>query len=262
MRFFMLSDFHLGQEDVLENAKEQMMNLCARIRSDISPDEVILFILMGDIVNKSDIGAFADAKVCLDCIRDGLTGLSVKFEFVPGNHDIPAGNILPFDRFIAEYNPSCSFSNSGAYSVVYEDVNFIFAESNMLRDHRLPGKIDLEAIRHEIKPIKNILFCHHGFEQSYGGDHDTVNDAGAVLNTLKDMGIDFVFHGHTHRSEASFTKNGIVEIGCGTIQGDISQMDGIQNQFSVGYIRDKNIINVDRFVISKDGGGVFPKETI
>ncbi len=262
MRFFMLSDFHLGQDAILEKAKEQLMNLCSRIRSDINPDEVILFILMGDIVNKSDVRAFDDAKVCLDCIREGLAGLLVKFEFVPGNHDIPSGDILPFDGFIAEYNPSCSFKNSGAYSAVYEDVNFIFADSNILRDHSLPGKLDLEAIRHEIKPIKNILFCHHGFEQSYGGDHDTVNDAGTVLNRLKDMGIDFVFHGHTHRAEASYTKNGIVEIGCGTIHGDISWMDGIQNQFSVGYIRDKKIINVDRFVISKDGGGVFPKETI
>lgn len=262
MRFFMLSDLHLGQDTVLENAKEQMKDLCGRIRADIDPDETILFIIMGDIVNKSDVRAFDIAKECLDCICDNLTGMKVKFEFVPGNHDLPNGNIYPFDKFITQYNSNCCFRKKGAYSVVYEDVNFIFADSNMLRDHKLPGKLDLEAIQGEIKPMRNLLFCHHGFEQSYEGDHDTVYNARTVLNKLQDMKIDFVFHGHTHRSEASLTKNGIVEIGCGTIYGDTSWMDGIQNQFSVGYIRDKKIIAVDRFVISKDGGGVYPRETI
>ena len=156
MRFFMLSDLHLGQDIVLEKAKEQMKDLCGRIRADIDPDETILFIIMGDIVNKSDVRAFDIAKECLDCICDNLTGMKVKFEFVPGNHDLPNGNIYPFDKFITQYNSNCCFRKKGAYSVVYEDVNFIFADSNMLRDHKLPGKLDLEAIQGEIKPMRNL----------------------------------------------------------------------------------------------------------
>lgn len=52
MRFFMLSDLHLGQDAVLEKAKEQIKDLCGRIRADIDPDETILFIIMGILLTK------------------------------------------------------------------------------------------------------------------------------------------------------------------------------------------------------------------
>lgn len=262
MKFFMISDLHLGKGVEVRKAKEQLVNLCSRIRADSYPQETILFVIMGDVINASETSAFVDAKICLDCLREELTGYTVKFEFVPGNHDLPAGDISPFDRFIAEYNPSCSFGKAGAYSVVYDGINFIFADSNITRDYRLPGKLDLESIRREVKPMMNLLFCHHGFEQSYGGDHDTISNANEVLNTLGNMGIQFVFHGHTHRADSSIAKNGIIEIGCGTLFKNVTDMDGIQNQFSVGYIRNEQVIRVDRFVVSKDGSNVYPSETI
>lgn len=112
----MISDLHLGKGVSVGKAKEQLEILCSKIRTDFSHKETILFIIMGDIINASDTTAFADARVCLNCIREEMRGYTVKFEFVPENHDLPAGNIDPFDRFIAEYGASCPFGGAPVYS--------------------------------------------------------------------------------------------------------------------------------------------------
>lgn len=262
MKFFMISDLHLGKGNDVDKAKNQLIDLCALIRTQSYPKEILLFIIMGDVINASDIDAYEDAKECLDCIKEELSNYEVRFEFIPGNHDLPSGDIGPFNNFVANYSPSCSFATNAAYSVQYEGINFIFADTNLFRDHRMPGMIDLNEIYKEVKDGTNLLFTHHAFEQNYGGDHDTIQNPKVVLNELKSMGVSFVFHGHTHRSDVTETQNGIVEIGCGTLLKDISDMDGIQNQFSVGYTQEGEISRVDRIVVAKDGGNVYPSATI
>ena len=105
----MISDLHFGKGVSVAKAKSQLEALCGKIRTEFTPIETILFIIMGDIINASDTTAFADARVCLNCIREELHDFAVKFEFIPGNHDLPSGNIEPFDKFIAEYGASCPF---------------------------------------------------------------------------------------------------------------------------------------------------------
>jgi|GEM_PF-1378833 len=262
MRFFMISDLHFGIGLSVEKAKGQFVTLCRKIRSDFSLEDTILFIIMGDIIFRGDTAAFSDARICLDCIREELGGRTVKFEFLPGNHDLTNGNFDDFDKFTAEYGSSNPFGRTGVYSKTYDDVNFIFADSNLSRDHRLPGKLDIEAIRTEAKKTLNLLFCHHGFTHCYGDDHDTIENGYMVLKDLESMGIQFAFHGHTHRADTTLLKEGIVEIGCGTMFSDVSVMDGIPNQFTVGYIREKKLVMVERFIVSKDGGNGFPRETL
>ena len=63
MRFFVISDLHLGKEVSVNKAKEQLEALCSKIRIDFSPKETILFIIMGDIINAGDTIAFTDARV-------------------------------------------------------------------------------------------------------------------------------------------------------------------------------------------------------
>lgn len=262
MRFFIISDLHLSNGVSLDDAKEQLTCLCSKIRIDFSPKETILFIVLGDIINASDITAFSEARICLDYICEELKGRDVKFEFVPGNHDLPSGDINYFNQFISNYGSYCSFNKSNAYSRVYDNVNFIFADSNLSRDHRLPGKLDIDAIHAEVKDTLNVLFCHHGFTHSYGGDHDTIEHGENVLEELKNINIKFAFHGHTHRADATMTQSGIVEIGCGTLFKDITDMPGIQNQFSVGYINEGKIVRIERLIMSKDGSNLFPSEII
>ena len=262
MRFFAISDLHLGEGLGVDKAKEQLKSLCSRIRADFQPNETIVFVIMGDIINASNTNAFDDVRVCLSCIKKELHQFSVKFEFVPGNHDLPEGDIGPFNRFIAEFGDVYEYSKKHAYSRVYEDVNYIFADSNLHRDHRMPGKIDLEEIRNLVRPGENLLFCHHAFEHDSGSGHDIIENGSLLLKQLKAMGIGFAFHGHTHRSDITISENGIVEIGTGALLKDLHDMDGVQNQFTSGCIRNGKLFQVERYVISKDGGTTFPKATL
>lgn len=131
----MISDLHMGEGLGVDKAKEQLKSLCSRIRADFQPNETIVFVIMGDIINASNTNAFDDVRVCLSCIKTELHQFSVKFEFVPGNHDLPEGDIGPFNRFIAEFGNVYEYSKKHAYSRIYEDVNFVFADSNLYRDH-------------------------------------------------------------------------------------------------------------------------------
>lgn len=262
MRFFVISDLHMGETIKIDVAKQQLKSLCSRIRADFPPKETILFIIMGDIINASNTSAFDDVGECLRFLRTELCQYTVKFEFVPGNHDLPEGDIEPFDKFITEFCSFCGYSKQHAYSCVYEDVNFVFADSNLYRDHRKPGKIDIEEIQNYIQPGQNILFCHHAFEHNFGGGHDTIENGSQLLKELKTMGFSFVFHGHTHRSDITVSENGIVEIGTGALLKNLHDMDGVQNQFTSGCIRNGKLIQVDRYVVSKDGGTTFPKATL
>ena len=262
MRFFVISDLHMGEGLGVDKAKEQLKSLCSRIRADFPPNETIVFIIMGDVINASNTDAFDDVRMCLNCIKTELNQFDVKYEFVPGNHDLPEGDIGPFDRFIAEFGNIYEYGNKHAYSRVYGNVNFVFADSNLYRDHRKAGKIDLEEIRRLVLPGQNILFCHHAFEHDFGGGHDVIENGPLLLKQLNAMGVRFVFHGHTHRSDITISENGVVEIGTGALLKDLHDMDGVQNQFTSGCIRNGKLFRVERYIVSKDGGTTFPKATL
>ena len=262
MKFYMLSDLHLGNNTKIDDAKDILSRLCSRIRASSPTSEILLFIIMGDLIHASKTSAFDDAKKCLDHICFELKEYNVNFEFVPGNHDIHEEDLVEFDKFITQYGARNMFSKKSTYSRIYDNVNFIFADSNLSRDYRKPGQLDISAIEKETKDMQNLLFCHHGFTHSYIGDHDTVENGHLVLSQLEKMNIGFAFHGHAHRSEATVSQAGISEIGCGTFLQDISDMDGVFNQFSVGYIRDGKVIYIERMLLTKDGGDGFAREAL
>lgn len=260
MRFFVISDLHLDVDFNITKAKALLKDLCSRIRAEI-PQEKILFIFLGDIINAGNVSGFDSARSCLHFIQEELPEYDVRFEFVPGNHDSPAGDIEPFDKFIAEFGVNHSFESSGAYSEVYDDVNFIFADSIRHREHSKAGELDLDAIKKNIKSnMQNILFCHHAFAQSHGGSHDSIEDSAACLKILADMSISFVFHGHTHRADEARKFKKIIEIGCGSLFDRADWLDelDIQNQFTTGGIRDGRIVDVGRCILSRDGSDIFP----
>lgn len=266
MRFFMLSDLHIGSGVPIAVIKAQLTRLCCTIRKESTPGETILFVIMGDVIHRGDASQFSDAQICLDHIRDELDKFNVAFEFVPGNHDFSDGDISAFDEFVLRYGTKGAFKEKPVYSRVYDGINFIFADSNLNRKHNLPGKLDVRAIADERKDsCKNIVFCHHGFTHDYGDSHAIIEGGEQVLRELRELHMSFVFHGHTHRADATYFADEIVEIGCGTAFCDVSDTTGLYNQFTVGCIRHGEIVSVDRYVFSTDGsayprGRLYPKE--
>lgn len=270
MRFYILSDFHFGYETGGERAQALLDKLCSKIIRETAPGSTVLFIVLGDIIHRGMSDAYEQAGKCFDEIICQLINFNVYFEIVPGNHDVAEQDIAPFIRFSNRYSATGNFyDKKNTYAREYARVNFIFTDSVLSRIHNEPGKIDLGEIKSNIRmELQNILFCHHSFTHSSGGDHDTVTDGADILKKLEDMGVRFAFHGHTHRADASFATGHIVEIGCGTLSGDLTGMDAIFHQFAVGAIRDGKIITVDRWVDTGDGGSgfaqgrLYPKEKL
>ncbi len=260
MRFYILSDLHLGKEFGSTAACDILRKLCSEIRKSTKPGETVLFIILGDIANKGDVLSFNTAKECLDLIYEELYEYSAKFEFVPGNHDLEKGKekLFSFDQFIAAYGSNHAYESKPVHSIIYENVNFIFADSTLTRVYNDPGKLDIDAIRAETKSgFTNILFCHHTLSHSYGDNHNSIEDSANIQMQLTNMHIYFLFHGHLHRTDITVPKNGLVEIGCGSLVGDISGMTGIFHQFAVGYIQDGRITYVERWIDTSDGNSMF-----
>lgn len=263
MRFYILSDLHFGYETNMEQAQALLEKLCSKINSETAPGSTVLFIVLGDIIDRGMSDAYEQASKCFDDIKRQLTNFNVCFEIVPGNHDVVDQDIVEFTRFSNRYCEASKFNEKNTYAKEYAGVNFIFTDSVLGRIYNEPGTLDLEEITTNIRPgIQNVLFCHHAFTHKGGGDHDTVTDGADILKELEGRYVKFAFHGHTHRAAVSFSTDHIAEIGCGTLSGNLSGMEGVFHQFTVGTIRDGKIITVDRWLDTSDGGGGFAQERL
>lgn len=258
MRFYILSDLHLRAEVETYKASDRIKKLCSKIRRSTDIGEDILFIVLGDIANKGEILSFDTARENLSLILAELKEYSVKFEFVPGNHDIESGSLGLFDQLTSVYGNSHSYESNSAYSSVYDGVNFIFADSTLSRDYAAPGRLDISAIRANVKQgLTNILFCHHAISHGHGSPHDVIEDSATVLAQLNSMGISYFFHGHVHDANITIPEDGLVEIGCGSLSGGISWLPSVFHQFLAGYIQDSRIALIERWIDTEDGHGDF-----
>ncbi len=265
MIVYMLSDFHFTSQNLNDEQKQNIKSLCEKIRSETPLDETILFILMGDIVHRSNTRCFSAASECLSLIKTELSSRNdrVQFHIIPGNHDLPQGDITAFVRFAEEFCKEYLSSTQSVYSIVCDGVNLIFSDSTINRDHTKPGSIDKNTIKKYIKQnMTNALFCHHAFTHNNGDIHDTIEYGEEVMKELKKCGISYFFHAHTHKSNSTIHENDEVEIGCGTYSMDVTDMKGVFNQFAVAYFSHGSLQHVDRLIITSDGNGLFPKSTL
>lgn len=265
MRFFMISDLHLEEQSGNNTiAKENISLLASKIRKEISPDEDILFIVLGDVCDTGIQNGYEIAKDYFGSLKRELKGFNVRFDFIPGNHDLINGNLKYFDNFIQTMGADYSFMNSAVVSREYGGVNFIFADSTLTRNYNGPGKLDLKAIQSKIKDgMQNILFCHYALTHRLEEDkHLCVTDGEKLSVELRKMGIGFYFHSHTHACDITLTNDRVSEIGCGSISKDVKDMPGVYNQFSVGNIRDGIIVGIDRWIVINDGNKEFAFESL
>ena len=116
MRFFMISDLHLGNPTDDNLASENITLLASKIRGDISPNEDVLFVILGDLIDRGQRNAFDCVEKHLAHLREELKDYKVKFEFIPGNHDLVDNTLEDFDNFIKKFGADYSFVNSTAVS--------------------------------------------------------------------------------------------------------------------------------------------------
>lgn len=263
MRFYVISDLHLRKKVEKYNASDRIRKLCSKIRQATDIGENILFVILGDIADKGEELSFATARDILSLIQDELKDYTVEFEFVPGNHDLDKGSLSLFDQLTSLYGSKHTFVSSSVYSTVHDNVNFIFADSTLSRDYAAPGKLDLDAIRANVKRgITNLLFCHHALSHGHGDPHDVVEDSATVIAYLNSIGISYFFHGHVHNANITIPEKGLVEVGCGSLSGGIDWLPSVFHQFLVGYIQDGRIALIERWVDTEDGHGDFAQNEL
>ena len=261
MRFYVLSDLHLKKDNELD-AIEMIKKVCEKIRISSKLDETILFFILGDVADKGNAKSFDLASACSNTIRSELRNYKVVFEFVPGNHDLINNNLKEFDDFTASQGNYHSFEKEPVYSKQYENVNFIFADSNLSRDPSSPGRIDINGIRSQCKSnMTNVLLFHHGLTFEDDDDkHNLIENPNKIIEQLKDMPIQYFFHGHKHY--ASIYANDFVDIGCGCFCEEVDWKAYVFNQFIVGYIDSGIIVKVERWGYSGDSRQQFMSETL
>ena len=71
MRFFMISDLHLSNQGS-KIADSTFQALYEKIRKNISPDEHLLFIVLGDIIDKGNIEGYVSAEKYFSSLRHEL----------------------------------------------------------------------------------------------------------------------------------------------------------------------------------------------
>ena len=263
MRFFILSDLHLSADESPDATACQVKKLCAKIRTDIDLNERILFILLGDIADRGNPQSFSVGRSILSLIKTELNEYTVQFMFTPGNHDLCDNSFCEFDKFTSEFGFSHNYENSPAYAYTFDDTNFIFVDSNVHSDHSAPGNINIAAIRATVRSdMTNVLFCHHALSQGQGDPHDTIQDSAALHVKLVDIGIKFLFHGHTHRADISDFSNSMLEVGCGSLSGNTSWMSLVWHQFTVGYIQNGQIVRIERWIDTGDGHNNFAEDEL
>ncbi len=263
MRFFMISDLHLGRFDNNKIAEENIKLLCSKIRDEVSPYECLLFIILGDITEGGKPEGYEFAEKYLVFLKQELKDFEVQLEFIPGNHDLIDGNLKIFDKFIRKLGAEYSFMNSAVVSKEYDGVNFIFADSTLSRNYSEPGHLNLEAIHSQVKyEMQNILFCHHALTHQSEDEHNCVKDGKRISMEMRKTGIEFCFHSHTHTCDITLSKECLTEIGCGSISKNVDDMSGINNQLSVGCIRDGKIVGIERWIITNDGKHRFAYEEL
>lgn len=83
MRFFMLSDFHL-REECNSEMEERIKRVCSKIRSEIDIREMLLFVLMGDLIDRGNGNAFGTVDKMLTLIRGNFPIMKFRLRLSPG----------------------------------------------------------------------------------------------------------------------------------------------------------------------------------
>ncbi len=207
---FHASDLHFGRTN-----PDVARALVMAVR-DLSPD---LAVLSGDFTQIGSAGEFQQA-------HEFLAALPCPFLAVPGNHDIPARDLVA--RFADPYGRYRRFIHDDL-APVYRDDGVYILGLNTARP-ALPhwnwangtiSRAQIALVRRrfaEATPAQwKILVCHHPLYAMVDTPIDTfVWRAGRLRAALRAMGVHMIMTGHIHHASVTFDKEddkGLYHIG-------------------------------------------------
>lgn len=207
---FHASDLHFGRVNP---------DVARALLAEINKVKPTLAVLTGDFTQVGSREEFAQA-------REFLNGLPCPYFAVPGNHDIPARNLLR--RFTDPYGLYREYITDDLFPI-YEDDSFFIVGLNTARPiiphwNWANGKISrtqidtIEGLFQRAQPTQwKILVCHHPLYAMVDTPIDTfVWRAGRLRAALRRAGVHMIMTGHIHHAAVTFDKEndkGLYHIG-------------------------------------------------
>lgn len=207
IRLLHLSDVHFGAVD------DRLLPPLLALAHDLRPD---VTVISGDLTQRARPGQFAEARAFIDRLPGPVL-------VVPGNHDMPLGNLAlrllaPFARYRHTIGPQLepTLTLPGAVIQGVNTANPLVWKSGRLTRHsadRLTASFAAAP-----KDAMRIAVLHHAPIPAADGTPADMADPAAVLGTLARAGCDIVLSGHTHMPHAGFaeTAAGVLLLQVGT----------------------------------------------
>ncbi len=233
-----LSDLHVGSQ-----FQPELFETVVKEVNELNPDVIVI---TGDLTNE---GLMKEYKKC----KSLLTKFKTKKIFsISGNHDYRNTGYLLFKKFFP-------------FETINElDDEVVLVTLGTSRPDRNEGEVGyrqnlwLERTMKKYKDKIKILAMHHHLVAipDTGSDQLTVVDAGDVLRTILDTGVDLVLCGHKHRPWVwNFGK--LMVVNAGTATSD--RVRGLfENTYNIITISNKKI-QVDLKIV---GGKRLPIDDI
>ncbi|NIP61408.1 MAG: metallophosphoesterase [Nitrosopumilaceae archaeon] len=221
MLLVQLSDLHVGsqfQGNVFDTVVQEV--------NELKPDAIII---SGDLTNE---GLFKEYEQCKQLISRFETK---KIICISGNHDYRNSGYLIFKKFFP------------LETITELDKDTVLVTLGTARPDRNEGEVGyrqnlwLERTMRKYKDRIKIVAMHHhliGIPDT-GSDWVTVIDAGDVLRTILDNGVDLILCGHRHRPWM-WNLGNLIIVNAGTASSDRAR--GLfENTYNIIEINDKKI---------------------
>lgn len=253
MKIIMMSDMHISCTSDIKRIKYLVERMSIDLEETLIPNEEVIILSCGDIINGGVPEAFSKAIEVYDYIKKKFDKWNVSFEFIPGNHDLCGKSLKEFDNFIRKYQATpYSFFYENSHSREINGLNFILTSSVSHRDWQY-GMVDFKSIESKLSNQKdNVLVVHHSPLSEDIADSANIRDAKKLFR----MPIQYILHGHTH-GESVFDFGSLL-IGVGPM---FITEDNINNQFNLIDINYGEIASVYNYWFRKDYDHYLKKKT-
>ncbi len=240
MKIIQVADLHINPEMQIKKVENKLDKLFISLEKKLVKNEEIIFCICGDIVDKGNETMYSIAEEIFNYIKNLFIEYKLKFEFVPGNHDLCDMNLGPYNDFISKFiENSYDYNNKNTHLREYEDFDLILSNS-VYHKNKTFGKLDLESIEQVISLKPSYLVIHHTLLSENDDDSSAIRNAYKLVNLIENKNIFGILHGHTHGYKDIMIGNQCKIIGVGPM---LKEVPDINNQY--------NYIEMNGHIISK-----------
>lgn len=262
MWLIQIADIHNSNRQTFEKIKKIANEMVTCINDNVRSDDLVVFTICGDILNKGQEIGFGDTLYFINIIKKNITSKHIEFVICPGNHDIVNSNGIKsfkkLDEFIfnLSLDTNVIFEKNSINIKTINNIDFIIINSSFHLDHTY-GKIDLEKLNDILNKSKcneKIVILHHHMIPVKEGETSTIVNSYEFLRTLEGQNILAILHGHQHMKMEMVVGSGLTKIiGVGSILTDIET--NYNNQFNLIEIEKNNLKSIIEFKYNMDEMG-------